>query len=129
MRACLPIVLLLAGPALAQAGVDPAPAGRTVPLPATGIKAHPAGAGPIDGRALFSKKCAMCHGPGGMGTGLLALRVDPKAAEVEKRTDLTPDYIAQAVRTGIGNMPWLSRGEVSDRQFAAIAAYLAKGNK
>ena len=50
-------------------------------------------------------------------------------AELEKRRDLTPEYVTQAVRTGIGNMPWISRGEVSDRQLAAIATYLSKGKK
>lgn len=84
---------------------------------------------PGDGKALFHEKCAMCHGPGGMGTGLLARRVDPKVAELEKRDDLTPDYVTTAARTGIGNMPAISRGEVSDKQLAAIAAYLAKGRK
>jgi mono/diheme cytochrome c family protein len=69
----------------------------------------------------------MCHGVGGMGTGLLARRVDPKVAELEKRDDLTPDYVITAARTGIGNMPTIARGEVSDKQMAAIAAYLAKG--
>jgi len=83
--------------------------------------------GPADGKALFHEKCAMCHGPGGMGTGLLARRMDPAVAELEKRTDLTPDYVAAAARTGIGNMPAISRGEVSDPQLAAIAAYLSKG--
>jgi mono/diheme cytochrome c family protein len=99
---------------LAQGGGAPAKAGST---------AKPA----LDGKALFHEKCAMCHGVGGMGTGLLARRVDPKVAELEKRDDLTPDYVVTAARTGIGNMPTISRGEVSDPQMTAIAAYLAKG--
>jgi len=125
----IPAALLLGTAAAAQVAIQPAPAGGTVPLPATGAKAHPAGAGPTDGRALFGEKCAMCHQAGGMGTGLLARRMDPKVAELEKRSDLQPDYIKVAVRQGIGNMPWLPRGEVSDAQLAAITAYLAKGNK
>ncbi len=94
--------------------------------PAVAVLAQ-AGGGTADGKALFHEKCAMCHGPGGMGTGLLARRVDPKVAELEKRDDLTADYVTAAARTGIGNMPAISRGEVSDKQLAAIAAYLAKG--
>jgi len=31
------------------------------------------------------------------------------------------------VRTGIANMPRIPRGEVSDAELTAIAAYLAKG--
>jgi mono/diheme cytochrome c family protein len=84
---------------------------------------------PPTGKALFHEKCAMCHAEGGMGTGLLARRMDPKVAALENRTDLTPAFVTQAARIGIGNMPMIARGEVSDTQMAAIAAYLAKGNK
>ena len=33
----------------------------------------------LDGRDLFHQKCGMCHEAGGMGTGLLARRVQPAA--------------------------------------------------
>ncbi|MDB5662642.1 MAG: hypothetical protein JWN59_980 [Sphingomonas bacterium] len=130
LRLILTGAALCAGAAaLAQVAPQPAPAGRAVPLPVIGNKAHAAKAGPADGRSLFHEKCAMCHGPVGMGTGLLARRMDPAIAELEKRDDLTPDYIQAAVRGGIGNMPWMARGEVSDPQLAAIAAYLSKQKK
>jgi mono/diheme cytochrome c family protein len=80
-------------------------------------------AGP--GERLFVEKCAMCHGPNGMGTGLLARRVEQPL--LEQRKDLTAEYVTQAARMGIGNMPAIPRGEVSDAQMAAIAAWLAKG--
>ena len=118
MRRVALILGLIGTGALAQAGM--APTG-----PANGAAVAHRGA--ADGKALFKEKCAMCHGVGGMGTGLLARRMDPAIAELEKRTDLTPDYVTQAARTGIGNMPMIARGEVSDTQMAAIAAYLAKG--
>ncbi|MET0365828.1 MAG: cytochrome c, partial [Sphingobium sp.] len=72
-------------------------------------------------------KCGMCHGPGGMGTGLLARRTDQPL--LEKRTDLTVDYVVQAARMGIGNMPTIPRGEVSDADLFLIAEHLAKGAK
>ncbi|MEI9965427.1 MAG: cytochrome c [Caulobacteraceae bacterium] len=78
-----------------------------------------------DGKALFHEKCAMCHGPGGMGTGLLARRVQP--AELEKRDNLNADYVFQYARRGLGNMPPIPPGEASDPQLRAIAAYLAAG--
>lgn len=85
-----------------------------------------AGAAPapaaLDGQALYHEKCFMCHGPGGMGTGLLARRVQP--AELAKRTNLTRAQIIAVVRSGLNNMPPLSRGEVSNPQLAAIAGYL-----
>jgi mono/diheme cytochrome c family protein len=47
-------------------------------------------------------------------------------AQLEARDDLTVDFVAAAVRGGIGNMPRIGRGEVSDAQLTQIAAYLAK---
>jgi hypothetical protein len=52
--------------------------------------------------------------------------MEPKVARLEARTDLTADYITLAARQGIGNMPRISRAEVSDAQLARIALYLTK---
>jgi mono/diheme cytochrome c family protein len=76
-----------------------------------------------DGKALYREKCFMCHDKNGMGTGLLARRV--KVAELLLRDDLNATYVAQVARAGIGNMPAIPRGEVSDEQLNAIASYLA----
>jgi hypothetical protein len=64
-----------------------------------------------------------------MGTVILARRMDPKVAMLEDRTDLTEELIIQVARTGIGNMPRIQRGEVSDEQLATVARYLAKGKQ
>ena len=77
--------------------------------------------------ALFVEKCGMCHRQMGMGTVILARRMDPKIAMLEARTDLTADLITVAARQGIGNMPRISRGEVSDAQLSEISNYLTKG--
>ncbi len=71
-----------------------------------------------DGRQLFAHKCAMCHGPVGMGTGLLARRMKPEVAQLEKRDDLSAAYVERAARVGILNMPPITRGDVSDAQLA-----------
>jgi cytochrome c553 len=76
--------------------------------------------------ALFVEKCGMCHRQMGMGTVILARRMDPKVAMLETHTDLTTDYIRTATRQGTGNMPRLSRAEVSDTQLATITAYLTE---
>jgi mono/diheme cytochrome c family protein len=78
------------------------------------------------GIALFEEKCAMCHRGRGMGTILLARRMAPAIADLEKRTDLAPETLRAVVRGGIGNMPAIPRGEVSDAQLDAIADYLAR---
>ncbi len=77
------------------------------------------------GEKLYIEKCAMCHGPNGMGTGLLGRRLE--VALLELRADLTADYVITAARMGIGNMPPIPRGEVSDDQLQQIADYLAAG--
>jgi mono/diheme cytochrome c family protein len=76
--------------------------------------------------ALFVEKCGMCHRQMGMGTVILARRMDPTKAMLEKRDNLTKAYVVAAVRNGIGNMPRISRGEVSDPQLEVIAQYLTK---
>ena len=76
--------------------------------------------------ALFVEKCGMCHRQMGMGTIILARRMDPAKAMLEKRTDLATPYVIASVRNGIGNMPRISRGEVSDPQLKVIAQYLTK---
>jgi cytochrome c553 len=74
--------------------------------------------------ALFVEKCGMCHRQMGMGTVILARRMDPKVAMLETRRDLTAEMITSAARQGIGNMPRISRAEVSDAQMAQITNYL-----
>lgn len=76
--------------------------------------------------AVYAELCGMCHRAGGMGTGLIARRLPPEQAPLEAREDLTPELVTLAVRRGIGNMPPLSRAEVSDAALAAIAAYLTQ---
>lgn len=78
---------------------------------------------------LFVEKCGMCHRQMGMGTVILARRMDPLKAMLEKRSDLAPDYVIASVRNGIGNMPRISRGELSDPQLKVIAQYLTKGSR
>lgn len=80
---------------------------------------------PADGKTLFDAKCGMCHGPAGMGTALLA-RTRP-VGMLEARADIPAALSILAARRGIGNMPALPRGELSDTQLQAVAQYLAAG--
>ena len=61
-----------------------------------------------------------------MGTGLLARRERPEPL-LERRGDLVAAFVVLAARNGIGNMPAVPRGEVSDADMQAIADYLAAG--
>ena len=113
-RILLAAALLAAGTAIAQ-GPPPAPKPET-------RSSRPDATG---GEALYLEHCASCHAPNGMGTGLLARRVEP--ALLEARDNLPAPYVIVAVRQGIGNMPALPRGELSDADLRAIADYLAAG--
>ena len=110
-----------------QAGADapapPAQRGGAAPMPKpVTLAARPNATGD---EALYVEFCAMCHAPNGMGSGLLGRRMD--TADLEKRDNLPAQYVVLAARQGIGNMPAIPRGEVSDAELQAIADYLAAG--
>jgi len=105
------VALGIAGVAMAQG----------MPKPTTEID-RPNATG---GEKLYVEHCAMCHGPNGMGTGLLGRRVQP--ALLEQRSGLAAQYVIMAARRGIGNMPAIPRGEVGDAELQQIADYLAAG--
>lgn len=103
---------------------------------ALALSAHASGAAPSAslttpeanvGKQLFEERCAMCHGVRGMGTHILARRLPAEQAPLEARDDLTSDYVIMAARTGVGNMPRVQRGEVSDAEMKLIADYLSRG--
>lgn len=125
--AALIAALALGGGTLFAADAAPANAGTQVKNATSGVNQDRSSKSPEE--ALFVEKCGMCHRQMGMGTILLARRVDPAVAMLEARKDLPTEFVIQAARAGIGNMPRISRGEVSDAQLQTIARYLAKGNK
>jgi mono/diheme cytochrome c family protein len=87
-----------------------------------------AAAEPGNGKALFTARCGMCHQTNGMGVGILARRVgDASKGLLEQRADLSAAVVKVVVRSGIGNMPRIARGEVSDPELGQIASYLAQG--
>jgi len=107
--------LLLAGGAAIAQGPPPAPKPET-------LASRP---GVTGGEALYVEHCVSCHGANGMGTGLLARRVQPPL--LEARDNLPAQYVIVAARQGIGNMPAIPRGEVGDDELRQIAEYLAAG--
>lgn len=135
-RAALALILALAG--CSEKPAAPTDGKRTAEGTkiADGTKIENAFRGALQDRsssstdeALFVEKCGMCHRQMGMGTVILARRMDPKVAMLESRTDLNTEMITSAARLGIGNMPRISRAEASDAELARVAAYLTKGVK
>jgi mono/diheme cytochrome c family protein len=76
------------------------------------------------GKAAFTHRCAMCHREGQTGTFILARRLGKEKSLLEQRTDLQPAYIRQVVRSGLVNMPRLSRVEMPDPDLDGVIAYL-----
>jgi mono/diheme cytochrome c family protein len=126
LAGCAGVAVAQNAPAAPQDVVPatPPPAGPPpgMPQPITMAK-RPAATG---GEALYVEHCMMCHGPNGMGTGLLERAGRPEPL-LEMRSGLPAAFYVTAARNGIGNMPAIPRGEVSDEQMQAIAEYLAAG--
>lgn len=94
-----------------------------------------------NGKAVFDKWCAPCHGAiapqrtmfGGSalpGTAALAVKYQGKVpAVLEQRTDLKPAYIKTVVRHGLYGMPITRKTEVSDAELDDVVAYLTTNRK
>ncbi|MFO1409868.1 MAG: cytochrome c [Steroidobacteraceae bacterium] len=92
------------------------------------------------GREVFWARCQACHGkllapnkpvlfnlPAMPGTvALQAKHQGAVPAELEARTDLTPDFIAYVVRHGSGHMPFFRPTELTRADLAALQAWLCR---
>jgi mono/diheme cytochrome c family protein len=76
------------------------------------------------GRELFLARCGGCHLDNGFGTRVLARRVPPGQALLERREPLDGELVKLVVRRGLGSMPQIRRTELSDEDLAWIARYL-----
>jgi ubiquinol-cytochrome c reductase cytochrome c subunit len=71
-----------------------------------------------DGNSLFVLNCAGCHTITGAGDALANGAFAPSLHKA------TPTQIAEAIRTGPGNMPHFGPGNISEQQAADIVAYV-----
>jgi cytochrome c6 len=82
-----------------------------------------AGAAFADGAAVFTGKCAMCHGKGGAGdTGMgksMKLR-DLGAADVQKQADAD---LTKIISDGKGKMP-AYKGKLSDDEIKGVVTFI-----
>jgi (+)-pinoresinol hydroxylase len=91
------------------------------------------------GHEVFQQRCAACHGevpsetfgppflPPMPGTQALQARYGGEVpAELERRTDLAPEFVKAIVRNGQISMPPIRPTEVSDDDLEALAAYLSR---
>jgi mono/diheme cytochrome c family protein len=80
-----------------------------------------------DGRDVFAKLCATCHGPDGRPPASMVARIGVRDLTApEFRARVTPGLVEQQVRTGSKNklMPSFA-GVLDDVEVTAVAAYVA----
>jgi mono/diheme cytochrome c family protein len=135
--AALGLSALLGGGTVAA---DPATSAATAWSPLTKTAAQaPKDARERRGQEVFEQRCAACHAPvpknmigppympAMAGTQALQARYKgAKPAELELRTDLTPEFVKAIVRGGLNSMPFFRPTELSDDDLAALGAYLSR---
>jgi mono/diheme cytochrome c family protein len=90
------------------------------------------GEGQPKGYVEYERFCSACHGEGVGRPGTLALQAKYKGAVpalLDKRTDLTAEFVKTTVRNGVTVMPFFRKTEISDADLNAIAAYLTRNSK
>jgi mono/diheme cytochrome c family protein len=84
-------------------------------------------AGASSGEAVYEYWCATCHSPGPNMPGTAALQAKyggNTPAVLIERPDLTREFIAAIVRSGISVMPPFRKTEITDAELAALSAYI-----
>jgi mono/diheme cytochrome c family protein len=79
-----------------------------------------------DGKALFARRCGICHFTDGGGTWMLERRLGKPQALLESRTDLLVPYIRLIARRGLNGMPRFTRVELPESDLESIAVYLTR---
>jgi mono/diheme cytochrome c family protein len=80
------------------------------------------------GQLVFRKHCTHCHAPGPDHPGTLILSVTRGVALaiLERRRDLSRDYIEYTVRHGRKTMPAFKPTTISDDELDALTGYLGQ---
>ncbi len=89
-------------------------------------------AAPDSGQAVYEHWCAPCHAPGPGHPGTQSLQMKYKGtppAVLLERTDLTPQAIAVFVRQGVLLMAPFRKTEITDKELAALTAYIVTSAK
>ncbi len=76
-----------------------------------------------DGKKLYGDRCALCHGPGGDGKGVI-MQTSPFDAEFWKKSD--DAAITKAIIEGKGRMPAIP---LSPEEAKAVAEYMKSSFK
>jgi len=80
-----------------------------------------------DGKALFTQKCASCHGPDGKGKTPMGQKLGAKDLTHEDKEPL--DEIVKDIENGKPPKMAAYKGKLSAEQIKAVAAYIKGGLK
>ena len=80
------------------------------------------------GHEIFKAWCQPCHGEVGPGTYMLEKRLGKEQSRIDRRTDLTGDYIRYVVRNGLNGMLPFRQTEVTDGELKDVIDYLTRNN-
>lgn len=100
-----------------------------LPLLIAAAPAHAQAA--ADGKAVFERHCAHCHGPGAEAPGStqLARTRGERLALLTEREDLPAVYIEFVVRNGLRAMPAFLPSDLTEAQLEALTTYLARATR
>jgi (+)-pinoresinol hydroxylase len=84
----------------------------------------------LSGEQVYKRWCVHCHAAGRGNPGTQSLQTKYKntvPAVLIERTDLTPEFVALSVRSGVMSMPPFRKTEVGDAELAALSKWIASG--
>ena len=93
----------------------PALLNSAMSLPVTGC------VGPEDGAAVFSQKCALCHGKDGKGQPQWRAKGQPDFTDAHFQSSISDQQISDSIHNGKGKYMPAFKGKLSEEQIAAVA--------
>ena len=101
-------------------------------LSGAAVSLHAADAASVErGNVVFQHWCSACHSGGKSRAGTMALAAKYSGnvpAELEKRTDLTPELIHFMLRNGVSIMPFFRKTEITPGDESDLIAYLTRNH-
>lgn len=81
---------------------------------------------PSEGKQVFDQWCQGCHMDSPFAPGTIFLKSEYNLAQpvIEKRTDLSAEFVLHLVRNGKGGMPSFRNTEITPTELTALVNYL-----
>lgn len=118
------IAVLLASSGCDAGGRDVPPRYRGIPVPEEVLASAEAR---TDGRTLFLRHCALCHGEGADGRGERRAAIHPPATDFTSRrwrAGANPRHTFVAIREGVSGTSMPAWRHLDDQEVWSLVAYL-----